>query len=313
MPRVVAVTGCAGFLGTHVVEALLARGDYVYGLDALTYAANPEYVVALEERFPQTFRFRVEDICTLDRLVPDVDAIINLAAETHVDNSLQAPERFVRTNVLGTQHLLELVRGKAQYGMPRFVQVSTDEVYGDISNGESGEADPLLPSSPYAASKAAADLLVQAWGRTYGLPWNIIRPSNCYGARQYPEKLIPKTVRCAMLGQPMPMHSDGSQVRNWLAAPDLTSAVLCVLDKAPEGEVYNVPGNCEASVAAVVCKVLDGLGKPLAYRAGFARPGMDVRYRVNGDKLRALGWEPAGQLWQDLPSLVEGERARFRW
>jgi dTDP-glucose 4,6-dehydratase len=313
MARLIAVTGCAGFLGTHLTEALLARGDYVYGLDALTYAANPEFIVELEARYASHFRFRIEDICTLDRLVPDVDAIINLAAETHVDNSLQDPTRFVETNVVGVQRLLELARGKRAYSLPRFIQISTDEAYGSVRHGESGEADPLAPSSPYSASKAAADLLVQAWGHAFDMPWNIVRPSNLYGERQFPEKLIPKTVRQVLLGRKVPVHGDGTQVRSWLDVKDCVSAILAVLDLAPSGVVYNVPGNTEASVLAIVQRVAAELGAQDVAELGFTRAGIDLRYRVNGERLRALGWQAKGDFWQSLPSLVEAERGKFRW
>src|SRR3990167_11350983 len=166
--RCVAVTGCAGFIGRYVTERLLDRGDWVYGVDALTYAADPELIQTWQEVYPGgQFKFVCRDIRELGAW-PDVDAVINLAAETHVDNAIVANERFVVTNVLGVQHLLEMTRARSNYGMPTFIQVSTDEVYGSVELGETAEDAPLNPSSPYAASKAAADCLVMGWGHTYG-------------------------------------------------------------------------------------------------------------------------------------------------
>ena len=204
------------------------------------------------------------------------------------------------------------------YEMPRFVHISTDEVYGDVPDGASVESDALAPSSPYAASKAAGDHLVQAWGRTYGLPWNIIRPSNCYGPHQYPEKLIPKAIRWMLLGRKVPIHGDGNQKRFWLNVEDCATAILTALDRAPNGEIYNVGGNTEASVARVATEigslVMDGRVNLLeTVREGYTRAGMDRRYCVNDTKLRQLGWTPIGNLWADLPGIVAQERKVFRW
>ena len=311
--RLVAVTGCCGFIGRVVTEALLARGDYVYGVDALTYAADPATVADWATRYgPERFHFVCQDLNALGHF-PEVDAVINLAAETHVDNSLSDNTAFVRTNINGVAHLLEMCRAMRHYEMPRFVQISTDEVYGDIANGTSHERDVLCPSSPYSASKAAADMLVMAWGRSFGVPWNIVRPSNCYGQHQYPEKLIPKAIRWHLLGRPMPVHGSGSQTRSWLNVEDAAAAMLTVLDQAPSGEIYNVGGNTEASVSGVVNAVADALQLPARAALGFERAGVDLRYMVSDKKLRALGWEPQGDLWQDLPGIVEAERSRFRW
>ena len=202
MAKIVAVMGCCGFIGRYVTQHLLERGDYVYGIDALTYAADPSLPSSWEAAFGRDrVHFVGRNILALEHF-PEIDALINLAAETHVDNSIRDNTRFVETNVLGVQHLLEMCRAMRAYEIPRFIQISTDEVYGSVSDGETVETAPLAPSSPYAATKAAADHLVQAWGVTYGIPWNIVRPSNCYGAHQYPEKLIPKAVRWAARWKP---------------------------------------------------------------------------------------------------------------
>ena len=314
MTRVVAVTGACGFIGRHVVERLLARGDYVYAVDALTYAADPSLPehwtrVYGEERF----HFVCRDIVTLGAFPEMIDGIVHLAAETHVDNSIADSAAFIHTNVAGTHRLLEM----AARQRPRFVYVSTDEVYGDIATGTVTEDAPFRPSSPYAASKAAADLLVQAWGRTHGVPWNIVRPSNCYGLHQYPEKLIPKTIRWSVLGRPMLVHGDGTPTRSWLHVDDCAAAIIHVLDAAPWDGAYNVSGNTEASVTQVIEAVwqalrLARLGGTYATQPG-TRPGVDLRYAVDDRALRALGWQPAGNLWRDIPAIVEAELARFRW
>lgn len=316
--RVVAVTGALGFIGSHVVEALLWRGDFVYALDAETYAANtglPDTPLWYNAMRVGALKYVKADICELGHL-PDVDAIVNLAAETHVDNSLTDATAFVRTNYAGVHNLLELVRGKRAYQIPMFIQISTDEVYGSVQTGSSTEADPLRPSSPYSASKAAADLLVQAYGLSFGVPWRFLRPSNCYGLRQHPEKLIPKAVRHLALGKPIPIHEGGNAVRTWLDVKDCAQAILTVLDKGQNGEAYNIGGNTEMSVRGVATMVCEAFGteNPTAHLDfGYTRLGLDKRYHVDDSKLRALGWKPEGDLKRDLPSLVEAERKTFRW
>lgn len=308
--RVVAVTGACGFIGRYVVDKLLARGEWVYAIDALTYAADPNLPSIWQSQYPKgQFKFVARDLLDLG-FWPDIQAVIHLAAETHVDNSLNQSDRFLRTNILGTQHLLEMTRGRDQYGMPTFIHISTDEVYGDVTKGATDESAPLNPSSPYAASKAAADCLVQAWGRTYGLPYRIIRPSNCYGTGQYPEKLIPKAVRHLTLGQQIPIHGDGSAVRSWLWVEDCADAILRVLDDGCDGAVYNVPGNTLASVREIVTTIAE---TPEALSYGYERRGLDTRYCVTGTPLETLGWFPRGNFWRDLPVLVAAERKGMRW
>lgn len=207
-----------------------------------------------------------------------------------------------------------MTRAKSQHGMPHFIHISTDEVYGSVVEGKARVGDPLNPSSPYAASKAAADMLVQAWGATYKVPYSILRPTNCYGPGQYPEKLIPKAVRSLMLGRPIPIHGDGSQTRCWLWVEDLADAILLVLDKRLEG-VYNVGGNAEVSVAEVAYTITTHFkGDPIKMvQHGFSRPACDLRYAVDDQPIRMAGWSPKGNFWHDLPALVEQERGRFRF
>ena len=317
--KIVCLTGFLGFIGKHLLKLLLAQGYRVYGIDSMTYAADESVlddhkIVKSGER--GYFRWERSDILSLSRL-PDIDVLLHLAAETHVDNSILDSTQFVQTNVLGTQRLLELIRAKRGYEMPRVLHISTDEVYGDVPTGASRETDDLVPSSPYAASKAAADHLVMGYGRTYGIDWTILRPSNCYGPGQYHEKLIPKTIRHLELGRIVPIHATGEMERFWLHVEDCAQAILTVLEWGKPGEVYNIGGDTAATVKEVVVHLID-LVKPgadpeplMAYH--YQRAGVDQRYHVDDTKLRALGWAPIHRLWDDLPLVVERERAIFRW
>src|SRR2546426_4716039 len=266
---ILAVTGALGFLGHHFVNAALIEGHRCWLVDAETYAADLSHLEHWDERLVQYVK---ADIVTLSHL-PDVDVVINFAAETHVDNSVLDSRGFMRSNVLGVHNLLELVRAKRNYEMPRFLQVSTDEVYGSVEIGTTDETAPLAPSSPYAASKAAADLLIQRYAATYGLKYNIIRPSNCYGAGQYPEKLIPKAIRYFAQGKPMPVHYTGEHQRTWLAVEDCAAAMLAVLRCGTPNETYNVGGNTLASVITVVNAISEHFEKPqvaMEYKRDFA-------------------------------------------
>ena len=307
--KVIAVTGGLGFIGSYVVEQLLEAGHYVYLIDNETYAANVSLLDTTRWRRALArgrLKYVKADIVELAHL-PTVDVLVNLAAESHVDNSIQDSTVFVRTNVLGVQHLLELIRAKRLYEMPRFFQVSTDEVYGDFPEGEANESAPLCPSSPYAASKAAADLLVLAYARTYGITYSIVRPSNCYGLRQHPEKLIPKAVRCLVFDKKLPLHAGGTPRRSWLWVEDCARAIRMILEDGKVDTIYNIGGNTDASVSDIASVV----GCHTDTR--FERPGVDRRYHVNDAQLLTLGWRPQGDLWRDLPALIEAERLTFRW
>lgn len=307
MPRIVLVTGGYGFLGREVIAQLWQRSDHIVVVDAMTYAARPDLLPDV------TCITHVEkNILELDHLY-GADAIIHCAAETHVDNSLDDAKKFIHTNVIGTFHLLELIRAKRPYERPLLLNVSTDEVYGDVTDGDSVESDALVPSSPYAASKAAAEMLTVAWARTYGLRVRTVRASNLYGTGQYPEKLIPKVIRCLQLGRDIPIHGDGTQARYWLRVGDCARAILAVLDKGQDGEAYNIPGNTEASVRSVVARLVrsyeEQVGRPAPSLLSLwqERPGGDTRYRVDGSKIQGLGWSPLGDLWYDLPELLRHE------
>lgn len=307
MPRIVLVTGGYGFIGREVAIQLWQRGDHVVVVDAGTYAARPELLPDL----PRLTKID-KNILELDHLY-GADAIIHCAAETHVDNSLDDSKKFIHANIIGTFHLLEIIRARRTYERPLLLNISTDEVYGDIAGGHSVESDPLVPSSPYSASKAAAELLTMAWARTYGLRIRTIRSSNCYGFGQYPEKLVPKIIRSLQLGRNIPVHGDGAQTRNWLHVEDCVRAILAVLDNGQDGETYNVPGNTETSVRSIVAKLIrayeeeSGRPSPSLVSYGQERPGGDTRYCVSGDKIAGLGWVAKGNLWTDLPKLLRQE------
>ena len=306
----VLVTGGLGFIGRYVVRRLVGLGYEVRVIDALTYAAHS----------PATVSCHVDkaDIVTLDHLPHGTEVVVNLAAETHVDNSIQDSTAFWRTNVLGTQRLLELVRGLPVHERPTFIQISTDEVYGQTLSGLATTNSSLRPSSPYAASKASADLAVQSYQTTYGLRAMILRMTNVYGEGQFREKLIPKAIDCLRREKPVPIHGSGTSIRSWLSLGDAASAVATVLEYGEPGMVYHAGGNTFASVADVV-RTLTALIRPevadwtQACRWGVERPGIDVRYALDDSNLRALGWTPTGDFWADLPSVVEMEKTSPTW
>jgi dTDP-glucose 4,6-dehydratase len=290
------VTGGAGFIGSNFVQYMLREyADVeIVNVDLLTYAGNPDNLRAVAG--DARHRFVRADVADREAMEPlfaeGIDAVVHFAAESHVDRSIADPAVFVRTNVLGTQTLLDLA---LKYKVGRFLQISTDEVYGSL--GETGrftEASPLAPNSPYSASKAGADLLVRAYHETYGLDVVITRCSNNYGPYQFPEKLIPLMIMNALQDQPLPLYGDGLHVRDWLHVEDHCRAVDLVLRKGNAGEVYNVGGNNERTNLEVVRTILRELGKPETLIAFVPdRPGHDRRYAIDAGKIRKeLGWSP---------------------
>ena len=305
----VLVAGGAGFIGSHFVRRRAAAGDEVVVLDRVTYAGNRANLDGVEHEFVQGDIADPWDV----RLAGDgCDAVVNFAAETHVDRSILEPAEFLRTDVLGTQVLLDWAR---EHGA-RFVQVSTDEVYGDLERGGSSrEDDPLRPSSPYAASKAAGDLHVLAYVRTFGVNATVTRGSNTYGPNQYPEKLIPLFITNALDGEPLPVYGDGRQVREWLHVDDHCAAVELVLREGASGEVYNVGGGDERANLDVTTRILDLTGADSSLvRHVDDRRGHDRRYSLDCSKLRGLGWEPTRSFDEGLAETVEWYRERRdRW
>jgi len=305
----VLVTGGCGFIGSNFVRYLLAREPdcRVINLDALTYAGNPANLADVDR--DSRYRFVHGDVAdpdTVRPLVKDVDAVVHFAAESHVDRSIAGPAVFVRTNVLGTQVLLDACR---EARVPRFVQVSTDEVYGSLGpEGLFTEESPLRPNSPYAASKAAADHMVRAYHHTYGFPAMITRCSNNYGPYQAPEKLIPLMITRALQDRPLPVYGNGLNVRDWIHVEDHCAALLKILQEGRPGEVYNIGSNQERTNLQVVRMILEVLGKPESLIAFVPdRPGHDYRYALDASKLRReLGWTPR---W----GFEEGLRQTVRW
>ena len=290
------VTGGAGFIGSNFVNYMVDKyPEYtIVNVDALTYAGNLENLKQSEEKSNYQFvKADITDTETMDQLISDgVDAVINFAAESHVDRSITNPGIFVQTNIQGTQVLLDAAK---KYNVKKYIQVSTDEVYGSL--GEEGyftEKTPLAPNSPYSASKAGADMLVLAYHETFGLPVNITRCSNNYGPFHFPEKLIPLMIINALNDKQLPVYGDGKNVRDWLHVTDHCSAIDLVLHKGSDGEVYNVGGHNEKTNVEVVKEILKQLDKPeslIQYVED--RLGHDRRYAIDPTKLQQeLGWEP---------------------
>jgi dTDP-glucose 4,6-dehydratase len=303
-PKLILVTGGLGFIGKHFIKACLEAGHYVTNVDVINYAADR---VAMREfaEYPK-YRLIHDDIATLSHL-PETDYIVNFAAESHVDNSIADNAKFCHTNILGVQRLLELCRARYPVDGPHFIQISTDEVYGDIVNGEHKESDPPKPSNPYSATKAAADMLVLGWARTYGVKYNVLRITNNYGNHQYPEKLIPKSCWRIARGLPALMHGDGSYRRSWLHVEDTVDAILTVIDKGTMNRVYNVKGDDEMPNIDVLRKLakLLRVDEAAAYTAVPNRVGQDVRYSLDDSALRALGWKPTRNFDVELAKIVE--------
>lgn len=313
--KVVCITGCLGFMGSHFTRACLKKGWMVWGVDKKTYAAHLDLLVEFKNY--KNFRFLEADIVELNHIY-DVDFVFNFAAETHVDNSIMDSGRFTRTNIVGVENLLELIRGKRNYEMPTLFQISTDEVYGDIINGRHKETDPLKPSNPYSASKAAADMLILGWHRTHNVPFNIIRPTNNYGICQYPEKLIPKAIKYLTLGKKIPLHGDGSYVRNWLHAEDTADAIFQIVEKGEKNKIYNVSGNYEDSNLKVISKVLNiyfdkKMSAEQYIQFNYVRMGEDIRYSLDDSAIRSLGWTNSKIFDDELVKIVEYYKNKFLW
>ena len=304
----IVVTGGAGFIGSHCAKRLAAAGDEVVVLDKLTYSGNRANLEGADVEFVEG---DIADLDAVGRAAEGADAILNFAAETHVDRSIFGAAEFIETDVLGTYVLLDYAR---EHGT-RFVQVSTDEVYGDVPDGESSrEDDPLRPSSPYSASKAGGDLQVLAAVRTYGVNASITRGSNTYGPNQYPEKIIPLFITNALDGEPLPVYGDGRQVRDWLHVEDHCSAVELVLRDGKAGEVYNVGGGEEVENRDLTSRILELTGTDESLiRHVDDRPGHDRRYSLETEKLRSLGWKPKHTLADGLPETVEWYRENRDW
>lgn len=314
--KVVYVTGCLGFIGSYITRTCLEAGWYVKGVDKMTYASN-KHLLTQFKKYPN-FSFVKCDINDLNFLY-DCDYIINTAAETHVGNSIFSNDVFVDSNIKGVHNLLELIRNHRGENSekPVFLHFSTDEVYGDIEQGAHTETDVLHPSNPYSATKAAADQLVLAWARTYKLPYIIVRPTNNYGVGQYVEKLIPKACKYLSLGKKIPLHNNGTPIRNWLHAQDTANAVISIINSGVKNEIYNIAGGFEQENIVTVEKIINEYFGDVDFTSyidtSFDRKGQDVRYALDDTKLRNLGWSPTKQFDQELPKIIEYYKDRFIW
>lgn len=312
--KIVYVTGCLGFIGNHITEACLRKGWYVLGVDKCTYASNEGCLDSWGMRYPGQFNFLKTDINDLTRLY-ECDYIINTAAETHVDNSIEDSDAFVHSNIDGVHNLLKLIN-KKKHKKPILLHFSTDEVYGDIEEGSHYETDLLKPSNPYSATKAAADMLILAWGRTYNLPYVIVRPTNNYGIGQYVEKLIPKTCKYLHVGRKIDLHNKGTPIRTWLNANDTAEAVITLIEAQVVNEIYNISGNYETqniNVVKKILKLINGSEDTAGYIEDMVRQGQDVRYSINDDKLRLLGWRPRADFDIELEKIVKYYQDNFIW
>jgi dTDP-glucose 4,6-dehydratase len=310
------VTGGSGFIGSNFIRHVLeSRGESVsvVNLDKLTYAANPANLAEVAAR--PNYRFIKGDIADPDVVrmaMEGVDAVVNFAAETHVDRSLLGDASFIETDVRGVFVLLEEARRRG--GLSKFIQISTDEVYGSIAEGSFHEQSPLNPRNPYAASKAGGDRLAYSYWASYGLPVVITRASNNYGPFQYPEKLIPLFVTNAIDGQPLPLYGDGRNVRDWLFVRDHAAAIDFLLDAGEPGETYNVSGGNEAENIDITRRVLGILGKPESLiRFVDDRPGHDRRYSLDAGKLARLGFRSETPFEEGLEETVRWYRDREDW
>ena len=316
MIKTVYITGCLGFIGSYITRTCLKKGWYVKGVDKMTYASNNNLLDEFNKY--SNFSFVKCDINDLEFLY-ECDYIINTAAETHVGNSIVKSEDFLHSNINGVHHLLELIRNYRGEGKdkPTLLHFSTDEVYGDVTEGEHLETDILKPSNPYSATKAAADQLILAWARTYKLPYVIVRPTNNYGIGQYTEKLIPKSIKYLGLGKKIPLHNNGTPIRNWLHAQDTADATIRIIESGVNNEIYNIAGGFEQSNLDTVSKIItlctnsQNAEKYLDF--SYSRVGQDVRYALNDDKLRNIGWLPKKVFDEELPEIVKYYKENFIW
>ena len=310
--QIVYVTGCAGFIGFHVARQCLKLGWYVRGVDNESFASDPDNIQELKT-YPN-FTYDQLDINDLDHLY-DANYIINCAASTHVDNSIIENASFLHNNINGVHRLLTLIQHKSR--RPILIHFSTDEVYGDLSTGFKTETDRLCPSNPYSATKAAADQLILAWHRTYGIPYIIVRPTNNYGERQYIEKFIPSIFKNLGLERKILLHDLGLPWRTWLHVEDTAAAIIALINAGVTNDIFNISGNIEQQNITVLKAALECRGiDPETYKSYVEyidRPGQDIRYAIDDSKLRALGWSNKRNFLEELPLISEYYKNKFIW
>tara|TARA_R110001592_G_C12998066_1_gene735651 strand:+ start:60 stop:1043 length:984 start_codon:yes stop_codon:yes gene_type:complete len=324
--QIAVVTGCAGFIGITFTKLLLERGWLVYGIDKFTYVANFEELQTLANIYPNTFTYVTEDIKDIDRL-PECDVVFNLAAESDVDNSILNMDNFIDSNISGVKNLLEIITHRSvqiKNNKPLFFQVSTDEVYGDKEEGSFDETAALMPSNPYAATKAAADMLVESWSRTHGLDYIIARPSNNYGENQYPEKLIPTVIRRLQREQKVKLHNKGLPVRSWTHVEDTAEAFILLYEKACRNNIYNIQSDYEQNNFVTVTKIINvyfmgainveipNYDEHIDYE--YDRPGQDIRYSISCESIKNYGWAPKKNFDKEIVKLVNFYKKRkWKW
>lgn len=316
--KLVVITGCLGLIGSYVTRKLLNNDFKVLGIDKITYAGNASLIDEFSRN--KNFSFIKEDICNLNYL-PDCDYVINIAAETHVGNSIIDDTDFIRTNINGVQNLLKLIKFKPQNvgSNPILLHFSTDEVYGDIVEGSFNEGSLLNPSNPYSASKAAGDLLIKSWARTYGINYLIVRPTNNYGINQYPEKLIPLAVKSLQRGKKIILHNNGEPIRTWLHADDTAEAILTIINSGVKNEIFNISAEFEQKNIVTVKKIINHFfNKDIQnydeyLDFSYNREGQDVRYSVDVTKLKQLGWKAKKNFDDEIGSIVDYYKQNFVW
>jgi len=294
------VTGGCGFIGSHFIELLLSKGYSVLNIDKMTYVSWND--IGFENH--KNYDFWKQDISDITNL-PKCDYLVNFAAESFVDNSIENSEVFFRSNVQGVHNLIEHIRMKAKFDRPVFIQVSTDEVYGDTNDGKFTEKDILRPSNPYSATKAAAEKFMIAYHRTYGIDYIITRCSNNYGTRQYPEKLIPKTIESALKGRKMTIHGDGSYIRSWIHVKDHCSAILSLIENNCFNDIFNICSEIEHTNLEIVNMVYGTMGLQPKLQFVENRWGQDIRYAISTDKIRQrISWKPEYDLKKSMNELI---------
>ena len=311
------VCGGMGIIGSAFIRNHLSKNpnDQIVNLDNLTTGSNVKNLEKIDESNYQFINGDIKNHETVNKITNDIDVIVNFAAETHVDRSISNPKQFLETNILGTYTLLEATKKYEKL----FVHISTDEIYGDAANQDSfNEKSILKPSNPYSAAKAAADMLVLAWARTYDIDYVILRPTNNYGISQYPEKLIPLTVKNFNRGKKIRLHNSGTPVRNWLHADDTAEAVMTIIDSGAVNEIYNVAGGYEQKNIDTVKKIIEAYyGSDEDWKShidlSYVRQGQDVRYALNDEKLRKLGWKPKKTFDREIGDIVKYYKNKFVW
>ena len=312
MKKIVYVTGCLGFIGSHITKKCLEKGWFVMGVDKMTYASNKQLLSEFQNY--ENFTFTKSDINDL-KFLYECDYVINTAAETHVGNSIVSSE--------GVHNLLKLINNYRTESnkKPILLHFSTDEVYGDIDEGSHIETDLLKPSNPYSATKAAADMLILAWNRTYDLPFVIVRPTNNYGTNQYVEKLIPKFLKYLNIGKKIELHNFGTPVRTWLNVEDTVDGIIKIIESNVKNEIFNISGGFEQSNLETIKKILTYYYPNMDKKNNieeyvdfsYIRKGQDMRYSLDDSKIRGLGWSPSKNFDEEINKIVKYYKNKFIW